>query len=222
MEFNPDRFAGHLQTGTAKAGFPLSREQVEAMTVHARELVLWNRKMNLTAIKDAVSIAEKHFIDAVLVHPLLGGVSRMMDMGSGGGFPAVPLKVLNPDMALTMVDSVRKKVSFLNHVVRTLKLENAVAVHGRVEDLAGDNAHAGQYDAVISRGFTRLENFVSLARPMLAPGGSIYALKGEGARKEILPNLERDYHIDTTRYLLPFEGADRYLVKLTPKPFRGR
>ena len=149
--------------------------------------------------------------------PFLGEESRIMDMGSGGGFPAIPLKILVPSMSFTMVDSVRKKVSFMNHVVRLLRLDDIRAVHGRVEDLAKMPDHANAYDAVISRGFTELTAFADLALPMLAQGGRIYALKGKLALDEVTPALRDRFHVTCDHYRLPFEKSDRYLIKLAPK-----
>jgi len=222
MNFDVDCFVNRVDKGAVLAGQALTREQLDLMAGHARELMVWNKKINLTAIRDVAQIAEKHFLDAVSVSPLLNNGSlakgyRIMDMGTGGGFPAIPLKILNPDMELTMVDSVRKKTNFLNHVVRSLGLEDICAVHARVEDLANDPTHVRGYDAVISRGFADLEKFVGLALPMLKPGGRIYALKGDHAKEEITPSLDQHFEISTAHYCLPFEKSDRYLVCLVPK-----
>ncbi len=219
---NFEDFIRRVDKGATHVGLTLTREQLDLMAGHARELMVWNKKINLTAIRDVAEIAEKHFIDAVSVSPLLNPVAavmgyRMMDMGTGGGFPAIPLKILHPEMAVTMVDSVRKKTSFLNHVVRILGLEDISAIHTRVEDLANDTAHAKGYDAVISRGFADLEKFVGLAVPMLKPGGRIYALKGDHAKEEITPCLNQNFEISTAHYCLPFEKSHRYLVCMMPR-----
>ena len=211
-EFDRRGFKGCLEKGAAGIGHPLTPEQAELMTGHALELAAWNKKINLTAIRDPLEMAEKHFVDAVAVDRFLNGVSRVMDMGTGGGFPAIPLKILNPGISFTMVDSVRKKVSFLNHVVRTLGLEDIRALHGRVEDLAKDPGHSQGYDAVISRGFANLEKFTDFALPMLKPGGIIYALKG--SLDEITPELKERFRVNHEHYCLPFEKSDRYLVTL--------
>lgn len=215
--FNTDIFKARLEQGASRIGQPLAPEQIDLMAGHARELAAWNKKINLTAIREPGEMAEKHFVDAVAVQPFLGTESRIMDMGSGGGFPAIPLKIMNPGICFTLVDSVRKKVSFLNHVVRTLGLEEIRAVHARVEDLAKMSEHARTYDAVMSRGFAGLETFAAYARPMLNTRGRIYALKGRQALDEITPGLEAGFHIMHDHYQLPFEKSDRYLVRLSPK-----
>ena len=195
-------------------GVTLEPDQIRQMCGHARELISWNKKMNLTAIRKPELIAEKHFTDALAVSRYLTDEKRIMDMGSGGGFPAIPLKVVRPDISFFLADAVRKKVTFLNHVIRTLGLQDIRAQHARVEDLARDPALAGTFDAVVSRGFAQLDAFVSLALPMLRPGGTIWALKGEGGTGEITPELERRFDIKIDPYVLPFEKAERMLIRL--------
>lgn len=209
-----EAFSDRLCQGCDAMGIDIEHHQVALMACHARELMLWNKKINLTAIRDPREMAEKHFLDAVGVHQFVSAKGKIMDMGTGGGFPSIPLKVLDPSVQYCLVDSVRKKVSFLNHVIRTLGLGDIQALHTRVEDLALDPEHANGYDAVISRGFANLEKFVDLALPLLKPGGHIYALKGKDGVDEISPALESGFHITQDHYQLPFEKSDRCLIRL--------
>jgi 16S rRNA (guanine527-N7)-methyltransferase len=207
-------FCHYLEKGADALGLNLSSDQMDLMTAHARQLQLWNAKMNLTAITDIKLMAYKHFVDALAAAQCLDLASRIMDIGSGAGFPAIPMKIICPNIEVTMVDAVRKKVSFLNHVVRTLKLGNIRAVHARVEDLAKDSGHFQMYDAVTARGFADLEKLAELAGPMLAPGGRIYALKGANAQQEITAELEKNFFIKHSLYTLPFVEAKRVVVVL--------
>jgi 16S rRNA (guanine527-N7)-methyltransferase len=207
-------FCERLALGSNKLGVDITDEQISLMAAHASELILWNKKINLTAIVDPLAMAEKHFIDALAVQPFLGEEKKIMDMGTGGGFPSIPLKILDPSLQFVLVDSSRKKVNFLKHVIRTLELKDIEAIHSRVEDLALDESHAKSYDAVISRAFTALEKFVWLALPLLKPNGKIYALKGKQAKDEISPDLTLGFKIKTDHYQLPFEKSDRYMVRL--------
>jgi 16S rRNA (guanine527-N7)-methyltransferase len=207
-------FCDRLKLGSEKLGVDITPEQISLMAAHGAELILWNKKINLTAIVDPLAMAEKHFIDALAVQPFLGREKRMMDMGTGGGFPSIPLKILNPSLGFVLVDSSRKKVNFLKHVIRTLGLKDIEAIHSRVEDLARDDSHAKTYDAVISRAFAGLEKFVGFALPLLKPTGKIYALKGRQAPDEITPQLLSQFEIRTDHYQLPFEKSDRYMVQL--------
>ncbi|MCG8565744.1 MAG: 16S rRNA (guanine(527)-N(7))-methyltransferase RsmG [Desulfobacterales bacterium] len=206
-----------LTQGCQALGLSLTPEQIRLMGLHAQELFNWNGKINLTAIKGSKAVAEKHFVDAVAVSPLVPSGIRIMDLGSGGGFPGLPLKTMIPDLDLTLVDASRKKINFLKHVIRTQKAEHARAIHSRVEELHTDPGHAGQYDGVISRGFANLDKFIDLAQPLLKPDGVFYALKGENASAEVSPELEERFLIKTDFYKLPFEKADRYLIRLYPK-----
>ncbi|MCG8551393.1 MAG: 16S rRNA (guanine(527)-N(7))-methyltransferase RsmG [Desulfobacterales bacterium] len=208
------QFCQDLKKGADTLGVKVSPDQVDLMAAHARELQLWNAKMNLTAITDIRLMAYKHFVDALAAAQFLEQPSRIMDIGSGAGFPAVPMKVICPDFDVTMVDAVRKKVSFLNHVARTLKLDKINAVHARVEDLAKDPGHFQGYDTVTARGFADLGKLAALAGPMLAPGGRIYALKGANALAEITSEIEKRFQITHRSYTLPFADAQRVVVIL--------
>lgn len=207
-------FCHCLEKGADALGLNLSSAQTGLLATHAQEMMRWNVKMNLTAITDIRLVAYKHFVDALAAARFLERPARIMDIGSGAGFPAIPMKVFCPDLDVTMVDAVRKKVSFLNHVVRILKLDDISALHARVEDLAGDPGHFQMYDAVTARGFADLGKLARLARPMLGPCGRIYALKGAHALEEVTPELEERFHITHKSYRLPFVDAQRVLVIL--------
>lgn len=208
------RFKSALVKGAEKAGLNLESVQLEQLTTHAAELMSWNKKMNLTAIRKPELIAEKHFLDALAVSRFITDEKRVLDMGSGGGFPAIPIKVMHPDVFFILADAVRKKVTFLNHVIRTLGLKDIRAEHARVEEMARDSRLAGTFDIVVSRGFAHLDTFVSLSLPMLRPGGSIWALKGAGGDSEISPELKSRFCIRIDEYVLPSEGAQRMLIRL--------
>ena len=210
-------FTQCLKKGCKAVELPLTPAQEDALNLHARELFLWNKKINLTAIRSPKEVAEKHFVDAVAVSRFIPSGIRLMDLGSGGGFPGLPIKVMVPDIDLTLVDASRKKINFLKQVIRVQGLDQARAVHSRVEDLHEDSDYAEGFDGVISRGFANLEKFVELAQPLLKPQGVLYALKGDNGPAEITPALEDQFKIETEFYSLPFEKADRYLIRLLPK-----
>ena len=199
-------------------GIFLTPAQMDQMACHALELEKWNRKINLTAITDPAAMARKHFLDAIAVQPYIcAGQKRLLDMGSGAGFPGLPLKLLNPDFQLVLLDASRKKVNFLKHVIRRLNLGRIEAVHGRVEDFHKNPDGAGRFDGVLARGFAALESLVGLAAPLLTPAGTIYALKGPAVKAEITPDLEKFFFIQCDPYQLPFEGDIRCLVRLNQK-----
>ena len=187
------------------------------MTIHAKELMMWNKKINLTAIKQPLQIAEKHFIDSLAAASFIKNKNSIIDLGSGGGFPGIPLKIMNPLLNVVLIDSSRKKISFLKHIIRLLGLEGIDAIHSRVQDLHDKNLYIAGFDAVISRAFTELSNFVELASPFLNKKGTIYAMKGKQAKKEITPELVENFNVATDQYMLPFEKSDRYIITLSQK-----
>ncbi len=198
-------------------GIKVSDHQAEQMLLHSKELMVWNKKINLTAIKKPLQIAEKHFIDSIAAASFLGNEQTIIDLGSGGGFPGIPIKIMNPSINVVLIDSSRKKINFLKHVIRMLDLDKIDAVHSRVEDLHENDACKNRFDAVISRAFTDLSRFVELAAPFLNKKGAIYAMKGKNAGQEITSGILEQYDLTTDHYQLPFEKSDRYVIKLSVK-----
>jgi 16S rRNA (guanine527-N7)-methyltransferase len=207
-------FKSALKKGAGILNITLSELQISQMEIHADQLLLYNRKMNLTAITAPVIMAEKHFLDSIAVTEYLKDANLLMDIGSGGGFPGLPLKIMNPHLNVILVDASRKKVNFLKHVIRTLGLKKIDAVHTRVEDLHENREYAGGFDCVVSRAFTELERFADLAKPFLTPDGTICAMKGKQASQEIVPIIRQNYIVSNHSYRLPFENSDRNIVRL--------
>ncbi len=197
----------------------LTGTQVIALANYERELIEWNQKFNLTAIRDSESIRVKHFLDSfscVLawneIHPL-----RLIDVGTGAGFPGIPLKIIYPSMHLTLVESVGKKVSFCNHLVSTLRLENVQVLNARAEDVGQDSAHRETYDWAVARAVARMNILAEYLLPLVKIGGQALAQKGESAPDEII-EAENSFAVLGGKFnrLIPVqlpEVADqRYLV----------
>ncbi len=218
MQFSNTQFKQHLKSGAQNLNIPVSDEQIDLMARHAGELFLWNKKINLTAIKETSAVAEKHFLDCLAATFLLKGKQTLLDVGSGGGFPGIPLKIMNPDLEVLLVDASRKKVNFLKHVIRVLGLKQIDAVHARVEDLANDITYKAGFDTVISRAFSDLSEFVALAGPFLKPGACIHAMKGPQARNEMKHTDLIQFNMQTHQYELPFEKSERFILTLVQKP----
>ncbi len=210
-------FKNYLINGANQLGIRVDIAQTQLMEVYSEHLLLWNKKINLTAIKDPLLVAEKHFIDSIAVTFQMDDEVSLIDLGSGGGFPGIPLKIMNPDLNVVLVDASRKKVNFLKHVIRTLNLNQIKAIHSRVEDLHDDIIYKEQFDCVISRAFTELSGFIGMAKPFLNPNGKIYAMKGKNAKDEITSSIKADFHLDVHQYKLPFEKSDRFIIKLTDR-----
>lgn len=209
---------------------PSTPAMIEQLAFHASEMLFWNKKTNLTAITDPYEVAVKHMIDSAAAFSLIDPDSSVLDLGSGGGFPGIPLKILNPSLNMTLVDASRKKVSFLKHVIRTKSLDTIQALHARGEDLAGEESFQGRFDVVISRAFSGLDMFIPMALPFIKEGGRIIAMKG----KELEPEeagfetiqgrlcdgtLIRSQDLDMERilYSLPFIESQRAFLVIRVK-----
>jgi len=217
QEQSIQEFKHHVLNGSNHLGINVSEHQADLMVMHAKELMAWNKKINLTAIKDPLKIAEKHFIDSIAAVLFFKNETSLIDLGSGGGFPGIPIKIMNPSLRVVLIDASRKKINFLKHVIRTLHLENIDAVHSRVEDLHDHKAYKNKFDAVISRAFTKLSGFAEFAVPFLNNKGTIYAMKGKNAEKEITSAISEKFDFKIDHYQLPFEKSDRYMIKLLLK-----
>lgn len=175
-----------LQAALAELQITIGSAQEEQLLRFLDELLRWNQSINLTAITDRNEALIKHLVDALSLLPLLHGDETLLDMGSGGGLPGLPLKMVMPGLKLTSVDAVAKKISFQKHIIRTFALPGVVARHGRLEDLGREPALAGNFDLVVARAFASLADCVRLARPFLKPGGRLIAMKGPEGEKEVL------------------------------------
>lgn len=149
------------------------------------EMLRWNCKVNLTAITDPQEAVEKHLVDSLTVLPFLHGKERLLDIGSGGGFPGIPLKLARPELRLVSVDAVGKKINFQRHVGRQLGLTGFLPLAARIEDLPQQSEFRGSFDVIITRAFASLPEFARRALPLLAAGGYLLAMKGGEGESEL-------------------------------------
>ncbi|MEE4265646.1 MAG: 16S rRNA (guanine(527)-N(7))-methyltransferase RsmG [Desulfobacteraceae bacterium] len=190
----------------------IDRRHTELFAAHARELLHWNKTTNLTTITDPFEVAVKHFVDSLAPARLISPGATLLDIGSGGGFPGIPLKVVIPSLKVTLVDASRKRVNFLKHVIRTLKLEGIEALHIRAEDLAGDPAYRQRFDFVTCRALTDLRSFIHQARALLTVNGQMIALKGLVGQAELDAVHSSVLAVET--YMLPFTQSKRSIFKI--------
>ena len=206
-----------LKDSASVLDLQFSEKQIESFYQHMTALMAWSSKINLTAIDDPYEMALKHFVDSIAPVKYCNPMSRVLDMGSGAGFPGLPLKVWQPDIELTMVDAVRKKVSFLKHVVRLIGVKNTRVFHARVEDITHDPTFKA-FDTIVCRAFGSLKYIVECALPLLSEDGQILIWKGHKPEKELQalsPLLERSPNGLSLRmkcYRLPLVEAQRTLV----------
>ena len=206
-----------LSLGVKKFGIKLDEEQIKKFELYLKELNEWNKRINITSIRDDYEIIIKHFIDSLFPIKYINPEAKLLDLGSGGGFPGIPLKIYEPNLKLFLVDSSKKKVYFLKHMVRSLSLSGGKVINKRGEELPSLNE---RYDFIISRSFSKLDKFLRISNRVLDERGKIIAMKGPNYQKElskITPllkklglNLERKVSYD-----LPFISAKRVLLFFT-------
>ena len=178
-------FIDILADAARAIGLPLTDGQCALFRLFRNELLLWNSKMNLLSIQDSLDLPIKHCIDSLLPARFISKpTGSLLDIGSGGGFPGIPLKIVLPDLAVTMLDASRKKTSFLKGVAAKLRLEAVRVVQARVEAMATDPAFTGRFDVVTSRAAFKLADLLTLGYPFLKKDGVLIAMKGKGLAEE--------------------------------------
>jgi 16S rRNA (guanine527-N7)-methyltransferase len=197
-----------LDRGLDELGLHLDRNARRRLLAFAELLEKWNRVYNLTAIRGADHIVSVHLLDCLAIVPRVGDATRALDVGSGAGFPGIPLAIACPRMQITLLDSNQKKVAFLRQAVSELQLDNATVVEDRVEAWQPQE----KFDLIVSRALTDTGEFVRWSRHLLAPGGVFAAMKGVVPRDE-LERLPQGYRLrDTVRLAVPGLEAQRHLI----------
>lgn len=175
-----------LRQNALRLGIALDDAQLAQFDVYKNELLLWNAKTNLVSEKSSHEIVERHFLDSLTARPFIQKTdARMMDIGCGAGFPGIPLKIALQAMELYLLESNRKKVSFLKHILRLLNLSSVYVLHDRVENIINKDLWKEKFDIVISRAAFKLDELFTFGEFFLAPEGQLIALKGPGAEQEI-------------------------------------
>jgi 16S rRNA (guanine527-N7)-methyltransferase len=215
MQIGSDQWCGLIAAGAAEMGITLAPEQASQFARHAQLLLTWNRRINLTAITDPEQMALKHYLDALAPLTHIPAEAHCLDIGTGGGFPGIPLKIMRPDQSMTLIDSIRKKISFIKEVIRSLALERIEALHVRAEELAQHEHHRHRYDIILSRAVSDVVTLVRLAGPLLAPHGRIIALKGPKPSDEPTPLNDPGFKADHHEYRLPISRDQRTLIVIT-------
>ena len=216
----PEEFYDRL----ADLGFLLTDRQKEQYERYFELLVEWNEKINLTAITDKDEVYLKHFYDSIA--PILQGLIenqpiRLLDIGAGAGFPSLPMKILFPELDVTIIDSLNKRINFLHLLAEELGLSRVHFYHGRAEDFAQDKAFRAQFDIVTARAVARMQVLSELTIPYLKVGGRLLALKASNAPEELEEaknalNLLFSKVEDNLQYELP-NGDPRFITLVEKK-----
>lgn len=170
----------------------ITEEACDKFVAYYDLLIDWNTRMNLTAITAPEEVVKKHFYDSLQALPYLNNGARIADVGTGAGFPAIPLLIMNPTLKITLVDSLQKRITFLGEVLKMLEL-SAECVHARAEDFGRDPKYRGRFDATVSRAVAALPVLLELTVPLLRVGGKAYCYKGDVS--EELPTAKSALHL---------------------------
>ena len=170
-------FKQELEQKAKKMQINLSENQVNQFYKYMELLLEWNEKINLTAIIEPKEIILKHFIDSITILPYINTQNKVLDIGTGAGFPGIPLKILNKENEFTLLDSLNKRINFLNDVIQRLNLEKIKAVHGRAEEFINQNGERESYDIVTSRAVARLNILLEYMLPFTKIGGKCICMK---------------------------------------------
>jgi 16S rRNA (guanine527-N7)-methyltransferase len=209
-----------VSLGIEVLGLNLSPTNIADLELFLQEMGRWNQVHNLTAIEGEKNSIRLHLIDSITVLPLMRQFlvlpnPKIADLGSGGGLPAIPIAILQPEWHVTLIEAIRKKTAFLQHVRGKLGLRNIQVLSERVEAVA--KSQAGEFDAVISRAFTNLAHFLELSLPLLKPDGLVFAMKAKRADEELQDVSMDDWRLVADEPLeIPNLAVERRLLVLSP------
>lgn len=213
---NPETFIAQC----AAHGLVLNGQQIDQFERYYQLLVEWNEKMNLTAITQREEVYLKHFYDCLMVlwnMPLEDYALQLCDVGAGAGFPSIPLKIAHPELQVTIVDSLQKRLTFIEYLAEELGLEGVSCVHGRAEDVGQNPAYRGQFDIVTARAVASLNVLAEYCLPLVKIGGQFLALKAQKSDQELEEaraaiRILGAKLIKVTEDQLPVEAADRRYI----------
>jgi len=200
-----------LMDGISQNELDLSTEKVEQLLMHLALLEKWNRRLNLTAIVSPREMVIQHVLDSLSIVNRLSQQDRILDIGTGGGFPGVPLALALPQAEVCLLDARGKRVEFLRYVIGACKISNATAVHTRIEDYQPSQ----KFDTLVTRAFSSLGDMLTWTAPLHRSAGRLLAMKGKRPDDEIaeLPAIWQD-RVAVQPLLVPFLDAERHLVEI--------
>jgi len=219
-----DSWQRGIKYGANQLEIHIRDAQIDQLRSFADELLMANQTVNLTSITDPLEIAEKLMLDSMVPGRFIPPESSVLDLGTGAGFPGIPLKISFPSLSVTLLDSKRKKINFVKYSIRLLNLTRIDAKQARAEELAGQPEMAGSFDVVVSRAVTSLSRLIPLATPFLKINGIIIAMRGAEALHEtdMKKNKTANQTVDGDEfkkneiqvfpYQLPLSGKERNLI----------
>lgn len=213
-----------FQRAAGQWGISLSRAQLEQFDTYYQLLIERNKQVNLTRITELREVYGKHFLDSLSLFTIqhAKGKTTLIDVGTGAGFPSIPLKIAFPHLRITLLDSLKKRLAFLEEVVSELRLQNVSVVHGRAEDIAHDPAHREAYDIATARAVAGLNVLSEYCLPFVKVGGLFVAMKGSQVEEEAKGAVQAIKElggagIEVSVFHLPAEMGERGLVVIEKK-----
>ena len=182
MEIN--EFKEIMNENAKKINIEFNEKQLEQFFEYMNLLIEWNEKINLTAITEPKEIILKHFVDCATINKFIDK-NKVLDIGTGAGFPGIPLKIINENLEITLADSLNKRIKFLDIVIETLELNKIETIHARAEELAKNKKYRESYDIVVSRAVAALNVLLEYTTPFIKVGGKVICMKGNNVEEEI-------------------------------------
>lgn len=203
-----------LREAAKQYGTELSAEQITQFDQMTELLLEWSEKINLTAIKTPDEIVDKHYIDSLAANALIGDKAVLLDIGTGAGFPGLPLKIVSPGRRVILIDGTGKKITYVQAVIQALNLENTSALHQRAEDPGFQHGFGKLADVVTARAVAAVDELVTLGRPFLKPGGKLLLYKGVEEAEAVAGKTWKGFQPAKISYYALPAGDRRALVEL--------
>lgn len=180
-----EEFSEKIKEYMNKINIEISDKQIEKFFDYMNLLLEWNEKINLTAITEPEDIILKHFVDCATILKYIKDEDKIIDIGTGAGFPGIPLKILNEKLDITLMDSLNKRINFLNEIINKLDLKNIIAIHARAEELARNKGYREKYDIATSRAVANLSTLSEYMLPFVKKNGMVISMKGSNIEEEV-------------------------------------
>lgn len=214
-----EEFKQNMKQYAKKIGIVLEEEQIEQFYQYEKLLLIWNEKINLTAITKPEEIILKHFIDSMTIAKYIGANKTLIDVGTGAGFPGIPLKIIRKDIQITLLDSLNKRVQFLNEIIKQLELKEVETIHGRVEEFGKNKKYREKFDYATSRAVANLTTLSEYLLPLVKIEGKCICMKGSTVKEEIDQSQKAIAILggkieEIEAFQLPESDIDRHIILL--------
>ncbi len=196
-----------LESGMQKLGLENIPQVISKLLIYKELLIKWNKSFNLTSVKNT-EVVTHHFLDSLAIIPFIKS-SSLLDVGTGAGLPGIVIAIVNPDIKVSLIDKVGKKIAFIKRVVAELEIKNIDTYHDRVELLTSEE----KYDGIISRAFSNMDDFIKSTKHLIKSQGVWYGMKSKKILNDEMININEPWTLE--KLDVPFLDAERYLVKVS-------